>query len=280
MDVIHVGLYGGKGIFGGKEVPQRAETIMCDKYKNCTYYNSGQCFNVTSPFSSRCKYGKVVVAHGYTSRAKKYYDFDSTYRKHEKYHQLEHPPTKIGIIDNEVVFPYSFIRVIEKEGKYIVDNPSFGNNIAFIPLDLFTEDLINNICNFRPQAIMGGEIKDYQNKTVPLFLAHLKEVIPQKYDEYIKKYKSSAKTINYIGRKALLKTISPSLVSYKSDRYPEFNEDWYWDGELLTHTKGYVHSPNITKNYEIVSFQLRPTDKSSIIISDNLQINDNTVFLD
>lgn len=279
-EIIHIGLYGGKGIFGGKETPQRAESITCDRFNECSYYKSGHCLNVTAPFSSRCKYGRVSISHGYTSRAKKYYEFGSRYRKHDKYNKLNHPPKKLGFIDDTVVFPYAYIRIREAEnGEPSIDNPGFGGNIAFISYEKFTADFINKICSFRPQAMMGGTITDYQKKEVPLFLAHLKEVLPERYAEVKAKYPDLVHEINYVGRKALLKTIAPSYVYYKSDRYPEFNEKWRWDGETLIRESGYVSSFNVTKEYEVVEIKIKPSDKSVVTISNNEQVTDSTVFV-
>lgn len=278
--VIHVGLYGGKGIFGGKETPQRAETITCDRFNECSYYKSGHCLNVTAPFSGRCKYGHVSISHGYTSRAKKYYEFNSRYRNDEKYNKLSHPPKKLGLIDNIVVFPYPFIRIKETEsGELSVGDPGFGGNIAFIDYEKFTAEFINRLCSFRPCSMMGGTITDYQKKEVPLFLAHLKEVLPERYAEVKAKYPDLVHEINYVGRKALLKTIAPSYVHYKSQQYPQFNEKWHWDGETLTRESGYVHDFSVTKDYEVLEIRIKPSDKSVITISDNDQVTDETVFV-
>ena len=58
MKKINVGIYGGKSIFGVREVPRRAETIYCDRCDLCSLYKKRQCLNVTSPFSTYCKYGQ------------------------------------------------------------------------------------------------------------------------------------------------------------------------------------------------------------------------------
>jgi len=281
MEVINVNLYGGKSIFGGRETPQRAETIYCDRFNECSYFKSGCCLNVTAPFSNRCKYGNIRVEHGYTSRARKHYDFDSKHRKSEQYAKLKHPPQKLGLIGNEVVFSYPFIRITKTEtGNIKLDDPGFGSSIAYIENELFTIDLIKRICGFRPYAIMGGVITDYQNKIVPLFLAHLKEVMPDKYEELGKENQELIKEVNYVGRKALLKTIAPSDIFYESSSYPQFNEKWYWDGEFLTYSSGHVSSFNITKNYAIAEIKITPSDKSIITISSNEQVTNETVFID
>lgn len=281
MDVINVDLYGGKGIFGGKETPLEASIISCDKYEQCSYFKSNQCLKVRAFLSPGCKYGRVNNVRGYTSRAAKYYGFKKEWQSHEKYSKLKYPPQKLGLIGNEIVFPYPYIDITnEEDGTVKVKSPGFGSHIAFIPKEHFTVDLIKRICSFRPHAIMGGEIKDYQSKIVPLFLAHLKEVMPDKYEELSKESSEIVKEINYVGRRALLKTINQSDVHYKSSSYPQFNEQWHWDGENLTYSKGYVHEFNITKDYEVASIKIIPSDKSIITISSNEQVSEQTVFID
>lgn len=279
-EVINVGLYGGKSIFGGRETPLEASVISCDRHSKCSFYQNGQCLNVRG-LSGHCKYGSVNTIRGYTSRAKKYGEFKRKWQNHERYGKLQRPPTKLGLIDDVVVFPYPFVRIKQMEnGTWKVTDPSFGSSIAFIDYEQFTVDLIYQICTFRPQALMGGEITKYQKETVPLFLAHLEEVIPERYQEFIEKHKEFAQKIDYVGRKAYLKTIKPSMVYYKSERYPRFNEEWYWDGEYLTYQKGYVKDFSITNDYEVEKIIIKPSDKSVVSISSNEQVSKETVFVD
>lgn len=279
-EVIHVGLYGGKSIFGGRETPLEASIISCDKHESCSYFKNGHCLNVRG-FGSGCKFGSARTVKGYTSRAKKYYSFKNEWRGHESYGKLTRPPLKLALVENVVIFPYSYIHIEEKEsGELEIKNPSMGNSVYYIDEEKFTPDFIYKICIFKPQALMGGEIKAYQKETVPLFLAHLEEVFPEKYQEFVSKYKALSTKIDYVGRKAILKTIKPSLVYYKSDRYPQFNEEWEWDGTLLTYKSGYVHSFNITKDYEVEQIQLKPSDKSIIKITNNDQVTKDTIFVD
>jgi hypothetical protein len=280
QEIITVNLYGGKGIFGGKETPLEASVVYCDRHSECSYYNSGSCLNVRAPFSNRCKYGRVSNITGYTSRAAKYYEFKSKWKGHEKYGKLSYPPRKLGLIGNEVVFPYPYARIKESDGKLFIESPGFGSDIAYVDYDKFTTDFIIKLCDFRPYAMMGGVITAYQKEVVPLFLAHLKEVLPEKYAALLKFNSDIVKEINYVGRKALLKTTNPSCVSYESRPYPQFDESWEWDGEILTRKSGYVHDFSITKDYEVVQIKIRPSDKSIIKITSNEQVNENTVFLD
>src|SRR5262245_37737206 len=99
MTIINVGLYGGKGIFGGKESPLEASIIYCSKHDKCSFYKSGQCLLVRSFGNTGCKFGRAVTERGYTSRAKKYYDFKNKWSSHEKYSKLKRIEKKLGLID-------------------------------------------------------------------------------------------------------------------------------------------------------------------------------------
>lgn len=280
-DVINVGLYGGKGLFGGKETPLEASVIYCDKYETCSYYQNNQCLNVRAPFSSGCKFGSVSDIKGYTSRASKYGEFRSKWRNHEKYSKLNYPSSKLGLIGDLVVFPYPYLRIKKLEnGSLAIENPSIGSSIAYIDFNQFTAEFINKLCVFRPQAMFGGTITDYQAKIVPLFLTHLKEVLPQRYEELKGLNANIDSRIDYVGRKALIKTINPSHVTYNSRSYPQFNEKWYWDGEILKYIEGYTKDFNVTKDYEIAEIKIKPSDKSIVTISSNEQVSEKTVFID
>lgn len=79
--------------------------------------------------------------------------------------------------------------------------------------------------------------------------------------------------MDYVGRKALLKTIEPSVIHDKSDRYPNLNSQWYWNGEFLTYKSGYVSSVSVIKDYEIDEIKLKPSDKTVVEISSNEQVS-------
>lgn len=280
-EIIHVGLYGGKSIFGGREQPLEASVIYCDKHDSCSFFKNGKCLAVRS-FGGGCQFGEVQTVKGYTSRAKKYSEFKQKWKGHENYGKLSASPDKLGLIDGVVVFPYPFVRITKTEsGQWKVEGPSFYNKKAYIPYDEFNSELIYRICSFRPQAIMGGTINTYQKETVPLFLAHLKEVLPEKYEDFTELYPEFwIKDMNYVGRKALLTTIKPSYIHYKARTDSTLNEEWYWDGKYLTYKSGYVNMFRIIDEYEIQNIVIKPTEKAVVVISSNEQVKEDTVFVD
>lgn len=279
-EVIHIGLYGGKGIFGGRETPLEASIISCDKSDSCSYFKDNQCMAIRG-FGSSCKFGSEQTVRGYTSRAQKYGQFRRKWREHERYGKLTRPTDKLGLIDGVVVLPYSYTRIkTSEDGFPSIESPSFNNKVGYVDYDKFTVDFIHEICTFKPQAMMGGEIASYQEEIVPLFLAHLKEIIPEKHEDFVSKYESFNTAIDYTGRKALLSTVEPSAVHYKSSRYPRFNAEWVWDGKFLTYDSGYVSDFNIAENCEIVEIVIKPSDDTTITISSNEQVTDDTIFID
>lgn len=279
--IINVGLYGGKGLFGGREQPLEARIIYCDKCDECSFFKNNQCLKIDGFLSPYCKFGRRSIVKGYTSRARKYSDFRSKWKSHEKYGKLSRPPVKLGIIDNVVVFPYNYVSINEYEnGSIRVGDPDLTSSIYYIDMEKFTADLIHAICSFRPHAFFGGIIEDYQKKTVPRFLEHLKEVLPDKYQEFVKAYPEYDKAPNYVGRRALLKTINSSPVYYSSGNYPDLNNEWLWDGQYLIYKKGYVSSFNIVDDYKVDTIRLIPGDTAEIVITSNDQVSSETVFVD
>ena len=104
--------------------------------------------------------------------------------------------------------------------------------------------------------------------------------MPEIYEKFINKYPIYKKEINYVGRQAKLTTILPGKVIYQSSRYPEFNEEWMWDGEFLIYVDGYVNTPNIAGIEEIFEFKFKPKKDTKITITKNEQVGADTIFID
>lgn len=282
MEVIHVGLYGGKGIFGGRETKLEASVISCDQHQSCSLFKNNQCVRVRSFGDTSCKYGREETVTGFTSKAKKYHGFRSEWKNHEAYGKLTHPPDKLGVMGDFVYFPYAHVRIRETQSKelQLVQPATTMFTMKFIERKHFNVEFIHRLCTFKPQAMMGGEITSYQKEVVPLFLAHLKEVLPELHAEFLSVHPECAREVNYVGRKALLTTVKPSFVEYTSRDYPDFNETWEWDGVVLTHKGGYVHKVKVIKDYEVECFKIIPNEKAVVTITDNDQVDEQTVFVD
>lgn len=279
MTIINVGLYGGKNIFRKGESPLEASIIHCSKTDQCSFYARGECWNVRSILGQGCTLGDYVESKkGYTSRAKKYGEFKSNWQSHEEYNKLKYPVKRVGLIGDYVVFPYSHIGIKVQEDNITFINPYITNNKDLIPLRLFDEEFIYRLCKFKPQAMFGGNITDYTEQEIPNFLIHLKEVLPELYNSFVNKYTEFDTIRSNVGRKALIVTLNPCKLQYTASSYPELNSEWYWDGEYLTYESGYVSRFNIDSNAEVVEIKLKPNKESLVVISDDNQVNENTVF--
>lgn len=281
-NIIHVGLYGGKSPFGGKEEPLVADVISCSQASDCSFYSNGTCLMVRSMRSTGCRFGSLQQYKGYTRKAKKYYEFKDQWTNHEMYEKLKSPKKRLGLINGLVYFLYPYVHFVKTEGGDIklADPLLISGGPYVIPYRDFTPELIHRIVTFRPQAVMGGTIETYQKETVPLFLAHLLEVLPVRYREFVNSYPQYNTKVTYIGRRAKLLTLNPSVVEYKTSRYPEFNEEWYWDGEYLTLQKGKPANVKVIRDYELVEMKIKPTENAVVMVTDDSQVSSSTAFVD
>lgn len=207
MDKINVDLYGGKSIFGGRETPLEAEITYCDKYKVCSFYKKGKCFSA-GRWKTNCKFGNKRREIGYTSRAKKYYEFKNKWSSDESYNKLEEPENIIGQIGDIFVLNTGYLYEKE-EGGYYIDTHFGQAPLIYVSKKEFTNDLIKFICDAKPKTIFDRkEIEAYQERIVPRFLYELKTEFKEVYDNFIEQYPEyENKKINFVGREAYISTL-------------------------------------------------------------------------
>src|SRR5699024_6784404 len=128
---------------------------------------------------------------------------------------------------------------------------------------------------------MGGEIKAYQEEQVPLLLGHLKEAMPGLYDDFVKEHPQYDKEIDYVGRKALLHSLEPCLITQEHSRFQ--NTIWKWDGEYLSYESGHIPRSLIIPHGmkgTVESVRVKPEKGSTIKITSNDQVTESTKILD
>lgn len=278
-NVIHVGMYGGKGIFGGKETPLEVDVISCDKANLCSFYKEGSCLKVRSFNSSGCKIGTKRKVKGYTRRANKYSEFKEKWNSHPEYNKLVYPKRGLGVIEDNVVFNFPYVSFSIENDRVLLLDPWKNSETNLIPKELFTTDLIYKLVNFKPRSLMGGVITDYQKEEVPAFIANLSQLLPDAYSEFIKEYPEYDKEIDHVGRRAKLYSINPSVIIHKVNHS---KEEWNWDGEYLTlinpsKPKCNVH---VIRDFTLESLVIKPSENSVITVSDNDQVSKDTIFID
>jgi len=258
------------------------EVYYCSIPSTCPLLKAGQCINDVI-FGSKCPFGHKTKENGPTKRSKKCSEWVRD--KKEKFGQYKqvkgNPSKKMIVIGDYVYLPYSFIDM-NTGVPFLKHSHFFSSGQPFISIGSFVQS-IKKIVDFKPQAMIGGEITEYQKTSVPQFLVHLQEVFPDYYKqlitdnpEYVARYNLSTK--DYVGRKAILRTINPCEVAIDKNVFT-------WDGVKLV-SKVFdtlwinVKDTNDYRAIEKIDVVIVPTDKAITVITNNSQVNQNTIFVD
>lgn len=286
MKKINVGLYGGKGLFGGKETPLEADEIYCDRSEECTYYKSGKCLRCRSFLAPTCKFGRNSVTKGYTSRAKKYYEFKNKYTNDEVYSKLKYPDELVAVMGDTLYMNLKFTLVRKKKEEktysrcyrcvcgYEITEVGFCSGDCFLPIEDITNELLYGIFSYKPHAVMGGIIEDYQDKVVPDIIQSLKKVAPEIHKKFIKEYPQFDKEPNYIGKKIFVNSLKPN-TKFKVD-----NKEWVFDGEFVCTTDFDLglHSPWWRAGGDKSDVKIKVNQNMVIEVNDNSIVDENTRF--
>ena len=156
--------------------------------EECPLLKKNKCIH-NRILSSGCIYGKMSRENGPTQRSNKYYSFISNAEKDIKDNNLKMPETAYADylinIGDYIYLPYAHMDLC-KEISFVRHNLYLLSGIPFVKVENFTPEIIVIAAKFRPQALFGGEIKQYQSERVPLFLLHVKYLMPDHYDAAVK----------------------------------------------------------------------------------------------
>ena len=266
-----------KSLFGNKKNDKaEIQVIRCNNSENCDLFKRGQCSLRAAFGSSRCSYGKYSREVGFTKRARKFYDWMRTKEKeYEGVPHLDSHSEKLAFVGDYVFLPYAHMTMC-KDAHFEANANLGSNGIAFMPKEDFTIENIMTLINFRPQAFFGGTIQDYQNKVIPKFVWHLKEVVPEMFDE-LKELSERVREIEAkytsVGRKAMLRTVVPNVGVFTDIH----GGNWVWDGKWLTSTNSHASFMLVSDFSEI---KVKPNGDHKVKITDNAQVDENTVLLD
>jgi hypothetical protein len=280
FELIHFHMYdpSGPSFFkSSKNDASKAFYIYCANKNKCDLYNCKECVCRNSFKNSMCPYGKSTSEEGYTRRSVKFRKWMNEIKsKYDNVSQLSSPSGKMSIVGEYVYLPYDFID-LSKNIPFLTIGTYFSNGSKFIKMDDFTIETVLSIIKFRPQALFGGEINDYQDKQVPRFIQHLIEVFPELYKELLEKNSDIQDIVNKftnVGRKAYLKTTNSNCVAYSGKLC-----SWYYDGDYIT--TNYLNGLfNPIKSFDSVEVKIKVNDDSIVEILRDDQVNINTIFID
>lgn len=277
--IIHVNIFDPSNTIFKQVKNDKAEctVVRCNNSENCVVYKKSQCIMCKIRFLSiaRCPHGKRFEETGPTRRARGIYDWVK--KRKEQYGEyldkLKEAKDIMSKTGDYIWLPYSFIDM-NTEVPFLQHSIGLSLGYSFLKVEDFTLNTVRSICRFRPQAMMGGEIRDYQKTEVPMFFKHWKEsglfsdIYAQFKDEdpRLKEIESSSN----IGRKAVLKTLTPN-VGY----FGNTSESWTWDGEYLVSRDKSASVFLIVKAEEV---RVKPIENSEVVITDDGQVNSSTIF--
>jgi hypothetical protein len=251
------------------------QTIRCSNKDNCGLFSRGECCWISGIGWHKCKYGKYSKEEGFTRRARKYSDWISARKKqYDGIPRLKGHTQKLAIVGDLIFLPYAHMNMIE--GLFETKSSLFVKGSAFIPKEEFTPETIFTLINFRPQAMMGGEIESYQKNHILKFILHLSEEMPKLWEDTVKKFpelKERLMKVSHIGRKAKLRSIVPNAGKLKDIH----GGLWLWDGEYLTSTNSKISFALVS---EFEEARLKPEGNPEIKITDDSQVTSNTEFID
>jgi len=242
--------------------------VRCTRSADCDVFARGECIVL----QSGCVYGHKTVEMGYTKRARKFRTWIVERAKTIKdVGRLKYPTEKLAVVGDFVWLPYPHM-THARTGK-VTFFPVHHEN--FIPFEEFTVELIVKLCEARPRAVYGGEITNYQKKSVPRFLSHLTEMYPRmlaeaaEQSEHIRKLLTA---LTKVGRKAILQTLVPNVGTFNDG-----DKVWTWDGIYLTSTTASASTFLIVRGAEV---RLLPVERAVVKVTDGGQVGPDTEFVD
>ena len=250
---------------------EKMEAFVCEYDGKCSMYEKGKCVceNLWLGWI-KCPHSRFVKEQGLTKRANGFGKAASRWKEQYK--------TEIAIENrmlcecgDYIYLPYPHLDVF---GSKPVEDITQS---YFLPKTSFTIENIRKIIMWQPRAVMGGVITDFQNKEIPKFIRHLREVFPDLYEEYFRTYPEDKEKFeeiceNYVGRKAYLKTVNDGVT------YKDCHENiWVKSGEYLVceQMKTTLHMV-VGKKPRKVMQQI--VGDEVIVISKNEDVSENTVF--
>lgn len=264
-DVINVSMFGGKGLFGGREAKKEAVISSCQFANSCPAFQAGRCA-AANPRLYECVNLETRTVQGYTSKAKKHGQFVREWSDHEKYGAIKEKMKRFEYIgDNKIQIrlPHIAVDVAMHGAKgYSAMNVK---RVYYVNRDTFTLENLKNIMNSYSVPMMGGKLDNKEEKEEMLLA--IKEIDENLYNDYIK---STGHEIDYLKKEAYLTTLKPGI---------ELSDGWYWDGEYLNKTektsvdcraiKGFVYATEV---------RFKPEEDSYVEIKDNSWVTKDTKF--
>lgn len=275
-----------KNMFATKNDRQRVTILRCSHSDSCDIFKKKQCICLKI-FNQFCPYGDYEAIEGFTPRSKNYVNFlNDAKEKYSEFVNQLNCISKVGFenVGDYVYVPYSFVYLIPGMDKYFLSvGHMFMSARPFVKKEDFTVEFVRMLIKGKPITYLGDLIATYQKEEVPKIVYDLKLFSPDLYEQIKDEFQTNQmfkqmfnQTFNPIGKKALLKTLSPCTIVKGEGK--SFESTWKWDGERMHYQSGHISLP--TNAFpETVSCSYVPSDKEEEMVSSLDQVNENTKYV-
>lgn len=131
-----------------------------------------------------CPYGKITRTDGFTRRAAGFSEkVKEFYARQSEYGPMPKTAVKrMAVVGKYVWLPYSYMSMC-KDVPFLDHSGPFSRGYPFVPTTSFTANTVVTLAKFQPRALVGSVIQEYQEKSLPVFLFHLRQEMPDLYDQ-------------------------------------------------------------------------------------------------
>ena len=272
---INTSLYGGKSFFRGiRDTKYRAEVISCD-CEHCSFREKGMCLKVTSVLSHFCEYGKKYIFEGYTPQAMACHEWLHVFRSDETYGKLSYVPSDIrfGVIGEYYFINTTFVGVTWKEnGEYAFETTTGPKSHVFIKKEDINVDFLEDLLSYKPYALMGGVIREYQESIVPMILRQMRALAPELFSLLTETYPHFADIVpNFVGKTVYVKTLKPDI-----DIRIQNSGTFHLSADRKTLTCTDYHSSFLPFGAKTSQLVIPVTDEMTYKVQSNSEITDDT----
>lgn len=270
--IIHKNIFDPTNAFFKQPANTKAEcqTIYCTN-TDCPLLANKQCQIVASMFEPTCPYGSLRVERGPTKRARSFRSWIKEQKeKYKDVPYLNRSDKKLAFIGSYVYLPYAHM--------YKCPDITFAKGMisaCFLCRDNWTVATVAKLVTYRPRAMFGGEITDYQKNIVPRFLTHVREADPSLWDAFVAEYPAFDIVPNYVGRLAYLYTLVPPYPIVWTDKDITYS----WSGTELTTESPQALSLSAIKA-ESLKITIIPKLDTVVKVLDNAWVGQTTKFKD
>ena len=183
----------------------------CSIAESCPLLKNKKCINCTI-FGERCIYGGWHTKETHTKKSKSYRkELEELKALHSTLPKMQYFSHHCMVDIGEYVYlPY--VHINHLDGKkdnipFLAYSSVFTSGSYFMKKEDFTPEVIVKLLKLRPQALMGGEITNYQQEEVPAFVFHLCKTNYKLFDDVAKIYPKIMDIYNMAVCKAKLDNI-------------------------------------------------------------------------